>query len=818
MSSQDDTANQMTNDVADAEKNAVATGAITDAVQTEIGELLLGSELHPLEMNVWDAAFLVGTRIYLPQEIYPIYITAWQAVNIVFLFCVNFTMQLGFVIACWIAYKDGSWISTSDIFEAILHQRFFTHHEYARVNWVEQQTEIRMLCEGLHVSQLGMLAEETNRYIGKSPAFSGKSFAMLACLIWTVSMWVEIRQSICTYVAMAMMESDHATADQDEISVGQVVEALYQDEWSKAEVKAFPDDDPEGTAHWTVQRETDPPGTLTYALEIRRLSGERVAARHSISDKRKKKKQIHLGGIKLTMVKDMSRRHKVLLLCLVTVPRLVIGILLYLVGIIFLADTIEVGEIILNCCALEIVKNIDEILFEALSSRGLQKVVDRSVLKSRDINVKTLGWRRWYWTGWMFQCFVIGILMMMVYYSSLESFFRDVEEAEANICKNDLDFAFIDHPMSGLPVFVNVKDNDGDEPSVGNKSLVMAGSPQDSLKCYYHAKVRLFKLKYHEDDTSFLASLVKSTAKDCDHGGHRQKECGTKSLVDMRSLAMLTHDEIRNSEAFCKNQDTQLDVVRQSCTDGEFQASHSMKDLFLRKTNCQDWTEICICPTLTATCDEYEFERCNITAKYGIESYWIEVIRGLCPCSCGMCTHPCQEYGMGDPVNFSYNFQENLKQHWDPSGCHSALLTDPRVTPAPTPAQPSQPGNTPNQTSANQGSDDSMPLGGGRRLASLPEAGVAKSQAAGQVQVVAHEELVRRVQHLEAEKAALARQVAELEKRELMRLTAENEALAQRVTELEQRPTRSEFEELRQNLESIQQLVKNVAPSQSPIR
>ena len=81
------------------------------------------------------------------------------------------------------------------------------------------------------------------------------------------------------------------------------------------------------------------------------------------------------------IITGVKRVQKALAVLMVILPRTLIAVFLLWYGLIYLAGTINIDDLLLNAVALEFVKNVDELLFEALVPRRMAAMVSNMAIQ-----------------------------------------------------------------------------------------------------------------------------------------------------------------------------------------------------------------------------------------------------------------------------------------------------------------------------------------------------------------------------------------------------------------------------------------------------
>jgi len=324
--------------------------------------------------------------------------------------------------------------------------------------------------------------------------------------------------------------------------------------------------------------------------------------------------------------------HK-LFCCIVISIRLVVAVLLLYFGMQFLTHTVAVSDMILNACALEIVKSVDEMLFEAVSAVNIKLLVEHTRLKFNgsarpDVQM-----------GMVFvRLLFISVWFMVGYFALLLPFHDNVVQTAAEICGGDKNFAYIIHPVSSLPYFSATTDfaeTEYDDPS--------------ALQCFYEARYQLILMRAGGPMTDLLSiernvtlqMIVNGTHSSCnaraEGGGPRDRTCISQSLGFLKTMRSVTADEYYEDPMFCQDQNVHMNVLAQTCT---FPKHAESVPFFGGRSTCADFSEICTCTAQMSTgpggtCIGPDYA--EIQKRYNITVDWIEILQSVCPTSCGMC-------------------------------------------------------------------------------------------------------------------------------------------------------------------------------------
>ena len=116
----------------------------------------------------------------------------------------------------------------------------------------------------------------------------------------------------------------------------------------------------------------------SMATELRRTGHDMGLVVLSLPRSDEMKYELRHGRYIITGVKAVQ---KVLAVVMVILPRALIAVFLLWYGLIYLAGTINIDDLLLNAVALEFVKNVDELLFEALVPRRMAAMVSNMAIQ-----------------------------------------------------------------------------------------------------------------------------------------------------------------------------------------------------------------------------------------------------------------------------------------------------------------------------------------------------------------------------------------------------------------------------------------------------
>ncbi|CAE7405041.1 RIB2 [Symbiodinium natans] len=332
------------------------------------------------------------------------------------------------------------------------------------------------------------------------------------------------------------------------------------------------------------------------------------------------------------IIPAMSNRHKVLLAITVYFPRFLVAVSVMLVGTLFLADTAVVGDLILNACALEIVHNVDELVFEAVCSRKLQQMVEKTRIRyvrgrtcmsalcgpenaSED---KTMQCKSQ--CLMLFRLSYLSIILFGAWMTTLNPLVSMAEDAYAAICGQNLDFAYISHPAAGLPVFANITSD----------------ATAITTKCFYASQYEAIAMRVGFEPQHFprndtLAQLVNGTHESC---AMEDNDCPSLSLATLSRLKALSA-EIFDAVDLCRDQNVLLQVLRSTCLNETYTSESAEVLEFNNIHSCADVSPYCLCNG--RACSEGDFEGALVRP---LSWSWVDLLQGMCPGTCNKCLLP----------------------------------------------------------------------------------------------------------------------------------------------------------------------------------
>mmetsp|Transcript_69926 Transcript_69926/g.181390 ORF Transcript_69926/g.181390 Transcript_69926/m.181390 type:complete len:711 (+) Transcript_69926:153-2285(+) len=337
------------------------------------------------------------------------------------------------------------------------------------------------------------------------------------------------------------------------------------------------------------------------------------------------------------VVKGVTRGHKFLCLLCVLIPRGMISYFLLVFGKRFLAGTVDVGELILNTCALEFVRNVDDMIFEAMATRTLilftqtAKIFRMDALSQQPLLAEDeaeefqlaghIPPRVPRMRGFPTEIINVVVAIMWIVFQSclgytdlIQPFVDSASHVYSTICDKNIHFTYLFHPVYGLPVFAQVD----------HSAVEMV-----NLRCFYASQYEMVRMRagfppetFPPNDT--LSSMVNGSHPLCKKhdwlGGNPEMQCPEREFNIMAQLPMLTEQGYYASDQ-CRDQDVAFTVLRETCLSQTFYIPSSHLGFFEEAQSCRD-----LAP------------QCAHTKNFNITLSWYNKLRRLCAKSCGMCT------------------------------------------------------------------------------------------------------------------------------------------------------------------------------------
>jgi len=368
-------------------------------------------------------------------------------------------------------------------------------------------------------------------------------------------------------------------------------------------------------------------------------------------------------------VTSATAATKGFLIVCILLPRFLVSAFLLVFGLEFLAVTVNIGDIILNACALEFISGIDELIFEATADHTTMARIDDTVLKPQVKEekpeemspVRRIANDE---TGGQFGriLFVLAIATYIFRGGMLKEIVDQVVTAEKAICGYDTGFAFTTSPVSQLPIFTPVSD---DEPSMA------------SFKCFYaaHRDMIAIRAGYAPEFSAAnetLTSMMNGSHESCAEATRRNVSTSEGKIncpeytFESLTVAKATSGTDYYQSDDCHDQDVAMIVLSNTCVNDTF----TSQSFFTGRVHCQDYRALCECHGNSRRLDEdnkeaavapprgagrrlqpgqgsasgpegsscSEADFATIMTQNKISYSWITTIQAICPKTCNMCT------------------------------------------------------------------------------------------------------------------------------------------------------------------------------------
>jgi len=326
--------------------------------------------------------------------------------------------------------------------------------------------------------------------------------------------------------------------------------------------------------------------------------------------------------------------HKVFCLAIL-VLRLTVAFLLLYHGLVWLADTMVVSDLILNACALEIVKNVDEMLFSATFSWETRLLLSNTRLWYKS-EADSIGFakvnRILTFQNFLMVCrvgFIVG-WFLQAYYIDVMRFRDKAMQIENYVCGGHLDFTYSIVPATEMPAFSMLKSEENDD--------IHGHDWPGQQKCFYAARYDIllmragFPPKFMRDDPG-VKGMLDGTHPHCRGKMHPSVSvCPNGPPGWLAGMRLLTRDEYVQ-ERFCEDSDFLISVVHEVCSLEEFRTPYTK---FLHRRNkCADFRDICGCYPVGG------HNRCQHVQKLqNVTKEWLKLLVGMCPRTCKACRDP----------------------------------------------------------------------------------------------------------------------------------------------------------------------------------
>jgi len=283
-------------------------------------------------------------------------------------------------------------------------------------------------------------------------------------------------------------------------------------------------------------------------------------------------------------IEELSTLQKVGVVLLMALPRMTIASLLLIAGIKFLAYTESVSDIIVNSCALNVIKDVDEIVFDSITPGCLKNKVQNTLVRAHAAASKRLKTP----DQLSFLVRLAFVLGMCLYgYSGFQkNMGPHVATVDTNACGQDVQWTWINHPMSAMPMFVST-DTD-----------TVKGDRLNELTCVYQAKYDMLQVR-----GGFLSSefedKISGSAATCKFM-NSTGSCAGLSMSTFRLLTSTASSDILKSPSFCLDQDIAYTFLRRGCM-ANTAVPLQLRNLLKQNLNCSGFAGLTACPNSTTS-------------------------------------------------------------------------------------------------------------------------------------------------------------------------------------------------------------------------
>jgi len=336
------------------------------------------------------------------------------------------------------------------------------------------------------------------------------------------------------------------------------------------------------------------------------------------------------------ILKGVNRCHKVWAIVFVLLPRFLISMFLLTYGKRFLANTTEVSELILNTCALEFIRNVDDMILQALATRTLllftqnarifrfdaisqQPLLGEEVAEDFEVEGRvppSIARRH----GSAIEALKVACAAVFVvlhsysgYHNLIQPFAKGAQIAYENACDGNLRFTYLLHPVTDTPIFAQADES--------TQELI-------SMRCFYSAQYEMVRMRAGLPPSTFaanasLTALVNGSARPCQASfGHRPEvPCPEMDLLQLGAIQNIGEAGYFSSP-LCADLDVAYAVIRNTCLSPAFYHGSSIRELsfFEGATSCADLVDACSGRL-----------QGNFTFR------WYEKLRKVCARTCGQC-------------------------------------------------------------------------------------------------------------------------------------------------------------------------------------
>jgi len=404
----------------------------------------------------------------------------------------------------------------------------------------------------------------------------------------------------------------------------------------------------------------------------------------------------------------LSRAGKVATTCLIFLPRLTLASSLFFFGLRYLAHTVLVEDLILNAGALLIVKDIDEILYVSLLTRHIHaRVMSTEIrpppptgcfhrlmaLEPGIVSRIAQGWA-------LVRVAVIAACLAAAYVLFLANALDEMNAAYDNLCSDNITFAFADTPNSGLPLFA--------EPSSEPKECV-AAAREDMIRMAAGVKPKyidnqtLISIGQGWHPKCVSASVNCTEVKDLVESGC-PSDVSDRGWFTCPITSWTLLQQVRDNTATdfldgrqCRDQQGSFMILRAVCLHDDFTSKEAwLRSFFEYRTTCAEAMDVC-----------------SIASDSEYPPPWGQVIEGVCPMACGLCSHGGGNEQRNDPGGG--HPQQEQQGSTNGPGSVSGDVAGVSASASPASANTGTAGaqdNGPSTGSAGAGSDDAQGKGG----------------------------------------------------------------------------------------------------------
>jgi hypothetical protein len=139
--------------------------------------------------------------------------------------------------------------------------------------------------------------------------------------------------------------------------------------------------------------------------------------------------------------KEMGNMDRLLILFLIVLPRIVMSVILYIVGVRLLAHTKEVHSLLLLVMSLKFLLDFDELLYQSFAPRRLKHLykhlkginVPRSALQEKAESTSSAALPAC-------KCCLLWVVLVIIWVCLIVPFYARLQEAHSIVCSGDINF------------------------------------------------------------------------------------------------------------------------------------------------------------------------------------------------------------------------------------------------------------------------------------------------------------------------------------------------------------------------------------------